>query len=100
MGTGAHLDGLEKRKYLALLEFKTKIKKKLMYLVIHIEIRTIKTQNTYLYGSHPAVLAAKQTTLILCNTTVYLKSSCASACMLPVSALSQAIIMHVSTNIL
>jgi hypothetical protein len=71
-----------------------------MYLVIHIEISIIKTHNTCLYGSHPTVLATKQTTLILSNTTkVYLKSSCSFAYMLHVSALSQAIIKHVSTNI-
>jgi hypothetical protein len=52
-----------------------------MYLVIHIEISTIKTHNTCLYGSNSTVLTNKQTTLILSNTTqVYLKSSCAFAC--------------------
>jgi len=71
-----------------------------MYLVIHIEISTIKTHNTCLYGSNPTVLTNKQTTLILSNTTrVYLKSSCAFACMLHVLLIPQAIIRHVNIKI-
>jgi len=79
------------------LKTKNKI---LMYLVIHIEISTIKTHNTCPYGRNPAVLTNKQTTLILSNITqVYLKLSWAFACMLHISALPQAIIRHVNTKI-
>jgi hypothetical protein len=67
---------------------------------MHIEISTIKTHNTCLYGSIPAVLNNKQATFILSHTTqAYLKSSCTFACMLHVSALPQAIIRHVNTKI-
>jgi len=79
------------------LKTKNKI---IMYLVIHTEISIIKTHNTCLYGSNPTVLTNKQTTLILSHTTqVYLKSSCAFACILHVLALPQAIVRHVSTKI-